>query len=138
LTRTLVVFEVKTEIRDVGAIERALNWYLREAGHAASRFGWRPAVSVSVLVVLATDANDRTVSANRRALEVAFPSRATALRDLIGSGMARGATRYLAAIDPRSRRRQWLMATSADGRRSPAPYVDYIDAARILESGRVR
>jgi hypothetical protein len=40
--------------------------------------------------------------------------------------------RGLALIDPSSRRRAWLIRTRLDGRRSPAPFADYADAARRL------
>jgi hypothetical protein len=35
-------------------------------------------------------------------------------------------------IDPRSRRANWLVATTVDGRRTPASYRDYRDAAELL------
>ena len=135
-TRLLLVIEIKTELRDLGAIERSLNWYVREAARAAARFGWRPTAVASTLLVLATDANDQAMRSIRPALDVALPGRATALRDVVGTGRSSGPQRFVATIDPRSRRRQWLMSTVMDGRRSPAPYVDYIDAARRFEQRR--
>ena len=39
----------------------------------------------------------------------------------------------LAMIDPSSRRREWLIRTTVDGRRSAAPYVDYADFMRRRE-----
>jgi hypothetical protein len=60
----LLVIEVKTEIHDVGAIERSMNWYQREAMRAAHRLGWRPRAVGSALLVLQSRANDeRVVSA---------------------------------------------------------------------------
>ena len=43
---------------------------------------------------------------------------------LLGRGMA--------LVDPTSKGRTWLMRSRADGRRSPAPFADYADAARRL------
>jgi len=43
--RSLVINECKTDILDVGAIQRTTNWYQREAWVAARRFGWRPGPS---------------------------------------------------------------------------------------------
>jgi hypothetical protein len=40
--------------------------------------------------------------------------------------------RGLALVDPTSRRRDWLLPTRSDGRRSSLPYRDYADAARRL------
>ncbi len=54
-TRTLLIIEVKTRLDDVGAIERQLSWYEREATEVAARHGWRPLRVVSWLVILATD-----------------------------------------------------------------------------------
>jgi transcriptional regulator with XRE-family HTH domain len=135
-TRLLLVIEIKTELHDLGAVERSLNWYVREAARAAAGFGWRPTAVASALLVLATDANDQAMRSIRPVLSVALPGRAIALRDLVGTGRSSGPQRFVATIDPRSRRRQWLMPTILDGRRSPAPYADYIDAALQLESQR--
>jgi len=57
-SRTVFVIEVKTEIHDIGAIERSLNWYCRESLHVARRFGWHPARVQSVVLVLQSRIND--------------------------------------------------------------------------------
>lgn len=41
-TGVLLVIEVKTEIHDLGAMERTLGWYERESWAAARRLGWHP------------------------------------------------------------------------------------------------
>jgi hypothetical protein len=125
-TRTLLVIEVKTEIHDVGRIERTLGWYGREAWAAAQRLGWRPAVVRTVLVVLATEANDERLRTNREILAQAFPARGMAVLSSGRSG--------LALIDPRSHRREWLGRAVVDGRRSRAPYRDY---AAFVAAGTV-
>jgi hypothetical protein len=78
-------------------------------------------------VVLATDENDQRLRSHRDLVDIAFPLRA---RDLLPSvaGIAssipsRGA-RPIAMVDPASRRRAWLLPTTLDGRRTPAPYTD--------------
>jgi transcriptional regulator with XRE-family HTH domain len=116
-TRTLLVIEVKTEIHDVGQIERTLHWYGREARSVGVGLGWRPATVRTALLVLATDANDDRLRENRDALAQTFPVRAMALLERGDSG--------LALIDPRSRRRDWLIRARIDGRRSPARYRNY-------------
>jgi hypothetical protein len=40
--------------------------------------------------------------------------------------------RGLALIDPRSRRRDWLIPTRVDGRRTVLPYQDLARAASLL------
>jgi hypothetical protein len=138
-SRTLLVIEVKTEIHDLGAIERSLNWYRREAAQAARARGWRPTSIRSALLLLESRANDDRVIALGPALALGFPRRARALRLLVDGADDRDAEPFLAMLDPRSRRAAWLQATRSDGRRTVAPFVDYIDAARKLEHspGRV-
>ncbi|MEX1172245.1 MAG: helix-turn-helix domain-containing protein [Chloroflexota bacterium] len=144
-TRTLVIVEVKTRIDDLGAIERQIAWYEREAPGLARNLGWRVDRIFTWLLLLASDEVDKGIRENRDALADGFPMRAPAMRGLLhGEAAATGdrdprsrhgaiiATRGLALIDPRSRRRDWLIASRVDGRRSPAPYRDYADAARRL------
>lgn len=127
----LLVIEVKTEVRDLGAIQRALGWYEREAWGAARRAGWEPRSVTGVLMLLATEVVDARVRANRLAFEEAFPVRATALAAVLAGAAAEGAVRRaVVMVDPRSRRRRWLRALSVDGRRSPCPYADYADFMR--------
>jgi transcriptional regulator with XRE-family HTH domain len=123
VTRVLLVIEVKTEIHDVGRIERTLAWYGREAWAVAKGLGWQPSVVRTWLLIMATEANDARIKANRDAVAQSFPGRAmTMLSPEPPSG--------LALIDPRSRRRDWLMRARVDGRRSAAPYTDYLDFVR--------
>jgi len=131
-TGLTVVIEVKTELHDLGAIERTLGWYEREAWAAARRLGWRPSRVMGMLVVLSTAEVDESIRANRDALAREFPLRARHLAGTVGDGhlhAARGA-RGLALIDPRSRRAAWLRPCRVDGRRSAAPYRDYADFIR--------
>ena len=133
-TRTLLVIEIKSELHDVGAVERTMNWYQREAWLAARRLGWRPRQVGSALLVLQSDANDRVVATNRDSLTLGFPLRADALVRIVRGEPDALVGRSLAMIDPRSRRAMWIRRTRADGRRTAAPYADYIDAVRSIES----
>ena len=131
---TALVVEVKTELRDIGQIERTIGWYEREAWAAARRLGWHPSRVASILVILMTDAVEDRIQANAGILAAAFGVRGSALADRIadpGSVWRRG-ERGLALIDPVSRRRTWLRASRTDGRRTPSPYIDYVDALRSL------
>lgn len=130
-TGWLLVVEIKTEIHDLGAIERWLSWYEREARLAARRLGWDPRRSVGCLLLLATQATDDRASANRDPFGVGFPLRARDLMRIVdgdGEGIGRG--RAVAMIDPRSRRTAWLRPLRIDGRRHAAPYIDYADFMR--------
>jgi transcriptional regulator with XRE-family HTH domain len=136
-TGWLLVIEIKTEIHDLGAIERSLGWYERDAFVAARRFGWRPKHATGCLLLLATAANDARAFANRVPIGVGFPMRARELAGLIinGSG-ARPHGRAVAMIDPLSRRTDWLRPLRHDGRRQPAPYMDYAEFMRAVDRPR--
>jgi transcriptional regulator with XRE-family HTH domain len=136
--RLLLIIEVKTELLDLGAIERTMGWYEREAVAAARRLGWRPLRSASALLVLDSDANDLAIRAARDVLARAFAGRATALRRVVSGEDAVDGARFLSSIDPRSRRSVWLRTTTTDGRRTAPPYADYADALRHLSHGPAR
>lgn len=131
-TGVLLVIEVKTEINDLGSVQRTLSWYRREAWAAARRLGWRPGSVVASVLLLATDANDARVAANRGTFASEFPGRARDLMRVVEGASDALATGGFAAamVDPRSRQRSWLRPLRIDGRRSPAPYVDYADFMR--------
>lgn len=134
-TRTLVLVEVKTRLDDVGSAERQLAWYERHLPEQARRAGWRPIRTSSWLLLLASDEVESAVRANRAALDIAFPDRARTMRTVVQPDPADALVvggRGLALIDPHSRRRVWLMPSRSDGRRSPAAYRDYAEAARLL------
>jgi len=126
-TRHLLVIEIKTEIHDLGAIDRQLGRYERESWAAARPLGWRPIAVTGCLLLLMTQANDAAVRFNRDSLDGLFRLRCPDLLAFIdGPGMAlprKG--RAVAMVDPRSKRRSWIRPAVIDGRRSPAPYVDY-------------
>jgi hypothetical protein len=129
-TGVVLVIEVKTEIHDLGQIERTLGWYEREAWAAARRRTWRPTQVVGCLVLLMSDSNEKRLAENRLAFRDGFPIRARALNSIMdqpSTPLVKG--RGLAMIDPASRRSAWLRPTHLDGRRSPTRYRDYADFA---------
>lgn len=135
-TGLMLVIEVKTELHDLGQIERTLGWYEREAWASGRRLGWQPRRVVGTLLLLATEANDDRLRSNRDALDAGFPLRATELSDLV-KGEERGPIgRGLAMIDPSSKRQMWLRPSRIDGRRSAAPYGDYAGFMRASQRRR--
>jgi transcriptional regulator with XRE-family HTH domain len=136
--RGLFVGEIKTEIHDAGAIQRAVGWYSREAPPAARRLGWRPAETTAALLLLCSADNDRAIRMNRGLLRATFPASARALADWLSSTDARIPQPSLAMVDPRTRRRDWLRPTASDGRHTPAPYATYADAADAIRAGARR
>ena len=134
--RLLLLIEINTEIHDLGAIERALGWYERECWSAARRMGWYPDRLLSSLMLLSSAANDVRIRENRDSLARLFPVRASELAAYLRDpGRPVRPGRSLALIDPLSRRRDWLRPSRTDGRRSAAPYVDYIDFVRRASLG---
>jgi transcriptional regulator with XRE-family HTH domain len=129
-TGLLLVVEIKTRLDDLGLVERQLAWYERSAFDIARRMGW-PVRRVAVwLLALASEEVDSAIRANRHVLSVAFPTRSEEMmRVAAGGEWPANNGRGLALIDPRSRRRSWLIRCRSDGRRSRAPYLDYADAA---------
>jgi transcriptional regulator with XRE-family HTH domain len=134
ITRTLVIVEIKTRIEDLGAIERQISWYEHNAMAVVRRLGWQPQRVLSWLLLLAADEVERAVRLHRPVLLRSFPARAPEMRRVLEDPRSILARRGLALVDPSSRRRDWLLATRSDGRRSEAPYRDYGDAARRLAS----
>lgn len=141
--RLLLVIEVKTEIDDIGAIDRQLGSYVEVAWPAANGLGWRPRGATGLLVLLATRDSDRRLQEHRGYFDRGFALRARELHEIFGVPgrklPARG-DRGLAMIDPASRRRNWLMPTAIDGRRTPARYLDRRDFLRAagIRRGRRR
>jgi transcriptional regulator with XRE-family HTH domain len=131
-TGTLLVIEIKTRLDDIGAVERQLGWYQRSAFGAAQRLGWRPRRVLGWLLILASDEVEDVIRANEDLLSRAFPVRARSLSALVAHGDEPIDGHGLALIDPVRKRVSWLIPSKIDGRRSPAPYRDYADAARRL------
>jgi transcriptional regulator with XRE-family HTH domain len=128
-TGRLLVVEVKTEIRDVGALERQVGWYMREARSAAARLGWRVRSIAGLVVGLATVAVDATVVANRDQFAASFPVRGRVVRATFRSG-AEMTGRGIILVDPARRGLAGLVGLAVDGRRGPAPYRDYASFMR--------
>lgn len=132
-TRTLLIVEIKTRIDDLGGIERQLTWYERVAYESAIRLGWSARHTSSWLVALASDEVDTVLRANAPVIDQGFPVRSVEMLAMASGQLPWPMTaRGLALCDPASRRRDWLIRTRLDGRRSELPYRDYADAARRL------
>jgi transcriptional regulator with XRE-family HTH domain len=130
-TRRLLVIEIKTSIDDIGRLERQLGWYERGVLRAIPA-DWRSDHIGSWLLALATTEVDASLAAHRAVFDEVFPIRAGEMRAVVtGSGDLESG-RGVALIDPRSRRREWLMPTRIDGRRAPAPYQDRATAAQAM------
>ena len=138
LQRLLLVFEIKTELRDLGDVDRQLRGYVDAAWPAAAGFGWKPRGVTGVLLFLATSETDSRIQDQRTYIDQAFQLRARSLARLtLGApeDLPTRGSRGLGMIDPASRRRSWILPTVIDGRRTPAPYLDRLG---FLSGGRLR
>jgi transcriptional regulator with XRE-family HTH domain len=132
MDRSLLVNEVKTDILDIGAIQRATSWYEREAWTAARRFGWRPVRIVVALLLLDSAEVEARLRTNRPLLDMSFPGRSAQLGRWIEQPGPAPPSRCLAMIDPAGRGQRWLRPSRIDGRRTRSRYENYADAAGRL------
>ena len=82
-SRTMFVIEIKTDLDDLGRIERQVGWYERVAWTTDVARTWRPRQLRSWLLVLATAQVDDAIARNRELLAAAFPARAGAMRRIL-------------------------------------------------------
>jgi transcriptional regulator with XRE-family HTH domain len=130
-SRTLLIIEIKTSIDDIGRLERQVGWYSRAIASAVPA-DWQPVRVATWVLALSTADVDEAIARHRAIIDAGFPGRAASMREVLSESVAGLADRGLALIDPRSRRRDWLLSLRVDGRRAPAPYQDRAGAARIL------
>lgn len=129
----LLVVEVKTELRDLGGLQRQIGWYGRDAPKAAASLGWRHREVVVLVVFLATQENDQRFGRQWDAISASFPVRGRALGDALEGGPFR--SWGLTMIDPRRRgARRWI-GLRRDGRRAAPPYASYVDFMKVVASG---
>jgi transcriptional regulator with XRE-family HTH domain len=138
--RALLIEETKTDLPDMGALQRSLAFYEREAWSAARRLGWR-AVRSSVLVVALDSATvAQRLADNRDLVGLAFRARipdVTAWLQDPSCPAPRGWS--IGCCDPVSRSPGWLRPTMLGSRRRPPAYESYADAAgRLRRSSATR
>jgi len=134
-TETLLIIEIKTQLQDLGALERQIGWYERQAHRAAARQGWATRRAVTWLIVLDSVEVDTAVRGHADLIDHAFPARADHML-AVTRRVERPTGRGIAMVDPASHRSDWLLRTRLDGRRSRPAYRDYADAARALGPSR--
>jgi transcriptional regulator with XRE-family HTH domain len=131
--RALLVDETKTDIPDMGALQRSVAFYEREAPRVAAALGWRPVRTVVMVLGLDSRAFGRRLADNRDLVTAAFPGDVGRMAEWLADPAAsrpRGWT--LAVADPAFRGEHWLRPTTLGPRRRPPAYEDYADAARRL------
>ncbi len=137
--RALIVNETKGDLPDVGAFQRSLAFYEREARVAANRLGWSPTRVVVLATLLDSARLAERLADNRGLLTRAFPSPIERLLTWIDNPAAPAPFGWtIATCDPASRSAAWLRPTTLGSRRRPPAYADYADAAARLKPGRRR
>jgi len=131
--RALLVEESKTDIPDMGGLQRSLAFYDREAWACAAALGWRPSRSAAIVIALDSRAVAQRLSDNRDLVDRAFRSDAAELSAWLDDpGRSMPAAWTIAMCDPATRSGNWLRSADPGARRGPPRYVDYADAARRL------
>ena len=133
---SLLVDETKTQVDDLGGIQRSIAFYEREGPSAARRLGWEPRRCRVMAVVLDTDAVARRLRDARDLVSVAFPAPVADLAAWIADPRCPPPAGWsIAAADPASRGSTWLRPVMLGSRRRLPPYADYGDAAARLLRG---
>jgi transcriptional regulator with XRE-family HTH domain len=133
--RVVVLGEIKGDIDDVGAFERQIAWYEREAWAASRELGWRPSRVVVLGAVLSSGHNADVVRAHADALRRRFPTPPSGLRIVLDGATPTAKTGALAFVDPLRQRGSWILPTPLFGGHPVLPYLDARDLrARLAAS----
>jgi hypothetical protein len=128
-----LVDETKSDLPDMGGLQRSLAFYQREAWAAARRLGWDPVRSTVLVVTLDTETIARRLADNRDLVTRAFPARIGGVAEWLRDPAQEAPRGWaIGACDPGSREAAWLRPTILSGRRRPPAYRDYAHAASVL------
>lgn len=131
--RSLLVDETKTDIPDMGGLQRSVAFYEHEAPRVAEALGWRPLRTIVLVLGLDSRQFGRRLADNRDLVRSAFPGDVARVAAwLVDPAAPRPRGWTLAVADPASRGERWLRPTTLGPRRRPPAYEDYADAARRL------
>jgi transcriptional regulator with XRE-family HTH domain len=135
--RSLLVEETKSDIPDMGGLQRSLTFYQSMAWEVARGLGWRPARIAVLVVALDSETVAGRLADNRQVVARAFPERVGDVAAWLADPARPAPRRWtLGACDPASRERAWLRPTTLGSRRRPPAYRDYADAAARLVHSR--
>lgn len=131
--RSLLVEESKSDIPDVGGLQRSLSFYQSTAWEAARKLGWNPRRIAVLVVALDSDTIAGRLRDNREVLGRAFPERIGDVAAwLADPGRPAPKGWALGTCDPASRAKAWLRPSMLGARRTPPVYRDYADAVARL------
>jgi transcriptional regulator with XRE-family HTH domain len=133
--RSLLIEESKTEILDLGALQRSLSFYEREAWAAARHLDWRPLRAVVLCAALDSEAVARRLLENRDIVSRTFAAPVLAIAAwLRDPDQAAPRNWALGMVDPAVRGRQWLRQSPVGGHRRAHAYANYAEAAVRLRA----
>jgi transcriptional regulator with XRE-family HTH domain len=137
IDRALVVDETRTDLPDIGGLQRSVAFYERAAPAAARLLGWNPTRVVVLVTVLDTAVVARRLAENRDLVSRAFPSPVARFSAWVADPSSPAPFGWtLASCDPATRSAAWLRPTTLGTRRRPPAYNDYADAAARLRVRR--
>jgi transcriptional regulator with XRE-family HTH domain len=131
----LVVEETKSDLPDVGGLQRSVAFYEREARRIAATLGWAVRRVVVLCVVLDSAEVAVRIAGARDLLSTAFPGDVGVLGRWLAEPSAPAPAGWcLAAADPASRERTWLRGTTLTRRRRAPAYEGYAAAAAVVRA----
>jgi transcriptional regulator with XRE-family HTH domain len=131
--RSLLVEETKTDIPDMGGLQRSVAFYQSMGWEVARGLGWNPTRIAVLVVALDTETTARRLADNRDVVTRAFPQRIGDMAAWLADPTMPAPTGWaIGTCDPASRERAWLRPTTLGSRRRPPAYRDYADAAARL------
>jgi transcriptional regulator with XRE-family HTH domain len=131
--------EVKTDLPDVGGMQRQVGWYEQASARVAQRLGWRPTRTAVALICLDSRMIAERLLANRELLRGAFPGRPADLsRWLSGQAPHPPTGRTIVVTDLAPYRGLGIRPSRLHGRERPATYDGYAEAAAELRRRRPR
>ena len=139
-----IIGEFKSDLPDIGGLQRQVAFYAKAGPWAARTRGWQFRRTAIVVACLDSQALAERLASNRDLLRRAFPGKAADLEAWVrspaagfpaaGTPAAGSPAPTIVTVDPLSRRARWLRPSALEGRRTPPTYRDYADAAARLRA----
>ena len=131
--RSLLVEETKTDIPDMGGLQRSLSFYQSMAWDVARGLGWNPTRIAVLVVALDSETMAARLADNRDTVTRAFPARIGGVAAWLADPERAAPSGWaIGTCDPATRERAWLRPTMLGARRRPPAYRAYADAAAAL------
>jgi transcriptional regulator with XRE-family HTH domain len=124
--------EIKGDLPDIGGLQRQVRFYTSAANEAMRTLGWGPARITSLVLAADTASVHASIRGNAPLIRELLPGSPDQLTEWLADPGRPVPPPTLALADPLPGRRVLLRRTPLQGRRSPAAYRGYADAAEAL------